>query len=360
MVRSRREQLDIMRRTVANQVIRSLVGKTSGLTLRQQASSAGVLGLSKGVEMYKSGKRQTSKKAGGYKRVARGGDIVRKNKRQGKKKSKSLKARVKALEIDKHTAVYHWRNYSLSQSAHLVNECAYKDVVAWDPATIENAIDSLPFLDRAVTPAIQNINLKALARNHQVLLRNLYAELTIRNNGLMPLNCVVYKFSCVNSTNNSPKATLTSGGTDIGLTASPEINMLAYPSDFPIVKQHWKMEGSTTYQLNAGDTVKDYITMKRLKYDPEVYDQESSPTYMKGHTMMFLVRTSGVPCHGQATATNLAFSDGFIDLCVKQKIDVHYPSDANFKTIATAINGETTLTDAVVGGPNVVLVSEDS
>lgn len=287
------------------------------------------------VEKAKKSVRSKKRKVTGIKTTAETG-VSRKQLSRGgggRKKQKTIKDRLKALENNKpKEAIHDYRNIDGKYCVWSLNQCSYTVIAGVDTALFEDAIDNLTFIDRAATPAQDSIDLRDQTIAHNIEMRDIWSELYIRNNNEPPAILDVYSLRVTDASSYNPGSVMTAQDGSFGI-GDADTNIQIYPSDFPMFLNHYKILKHEKVTLSGGDSFKMYYSIKKRKYEPKMNDALAT-TYLKGDHIWF-IRAQGVPSHGAADNNLVGTCGGKVDVLIKRKFKVCYPSDAQFYKIET-------------------------
>lgn len=312
----------------------------------------------RGWNMYKKFNKYTkqySKKRKGSSEqfVARGNRVRRRSRRVKRRRIKrTLKKRVQKLErTANQLAIHDWRNYGFGQLICAVNECVYVDLDLWYKTKQEAIIDNLAFIDRGATPAVDFINLTQQTYSHDIVFKDIFLSMTVKNNFHIPCEVKIYWFKSKGQHSSSVQALIASNDASLGVSDG-ETNPLTYPYDFPAVKQQWKLIKTDQSRLNGGDELIGTYTQKYDRYNPQTHDTVNT-TYQKDDVIA-VIRLVGICGHDVTTDTQVGLAGGKVDYQFHRKAKVSYPSDANFHFIETDIASAGALAaGGEVAGPNV-------
>lgn len=277
--------------------------------------------------------------------------------------TKALHQRLKKIEKAQMYGERQVHNINLSQHTHGENTAAYSGLDVFHDNDIEDEIDNLPFLDTSTASggSVNNFNVKAVGQSHKINVKNIYAKITVRNNGLTPVFIDQYFLRAMDATTTTPVGAMTAEHTQKGYSGTIT-DLIRYPSEYSMLTGDvWKIVQHAKVYLQAGDEINFFFKDREgYAYDPEEFDARGSPTYNKG-AIRSLIRTYGPVGHGLTTASQLCTVDGLLDIRIDKHWTITWPSNLAFKEKVGALSGETpTVADPVVAGQDVELIQVDT
>lgn len=287
---------------------------------------------------------------GGFHVHARSRVVTTKKRRKSTRRKKSLKKRVAVLERNQpKLATHDYRRLDSGSLANAINQCNYLILSAYTIGVRETAIDALKYMDRAATPAPDDINLTNTGLAAGIHFKDIYTKLLVRNNNSIPCDVDIYCLKSKEAQSDTPIQSMTGSDAKYGITDA-QTNILCHPSDFDGFKNSWNIIKHQKARLQSGDELCQVYTQKKGIYDPENADDEAE-SYIRGD-IVWLVRLQGICAHDTTTEENVAYADAQVDVINHMKMKVSYPSDAPFYQIETD-NNMSGVAAAEVAGPNV-------
>lgn len=307
-------------------VKRAATSNNRSMTKRRRTASSG---------RYTNARTNTTKSVKRYKRSP--------------SKKKSLRSRVVALEKTKpKLATYDYRNLDGSYISGVENQVFYKTQQSVGYALLEVASDSIPFIDRGATPAIDDVDLTDQTIAHPMDFRDLYSKIEFKNNNELTAVLDVYSLVVKDSTSITPESAMTSQDATYGITDA-DTNLLIYPTDFPMFQEHFKIVKHAKVVLKCGDTFKMTWNLRRRLYDPKHVDSNPA-TYHKGDHIWFM-RIVGHITHGITDLTKVGSGDPQVDYHILRKVKLKYTAETPFHKIETLNSLDTMTGGAEEAGP---------
>lgn len=253
-----------------------------------------------------------------------------------KRRGKSLKSRVRKLEVNKPPLSHYTTHYVTPVVMKTLTANSQRKIIYWQPGLNHQEIETEM---KAVEFPTANVDLTL--KNTQVPLTR-HSLWIVKNSGL---SAIIIKYtiaSCVDDDNESPLDEIRSKCLDRGYTGlnavstripavsgvnsetpvrwildqtNNHMEVMSYMSTGPDKK--WDTSPYKTLVLQPGDRINIVHSPKLKKYEPEVFDREPF-TYLSGIDYGLVLQVIGEIAHGDTPGTSdiVGRMDHYID-CIR-------------------------------------------
>jgi hypothetical protein len=325
---------------------------------------------SKNMKRSKSGKPRgvITARRSGVEIVARQGrqrKSAKVTRRRTRRKKKSLRKRVSALEKNStqySNKISRVRTYGSALCED--NQVSYSTVPTWYPSHWEGLINDLKFYDVKHAGTNQIVSSDATDTGYlgDVNFANIYCRLRVKNAWDIPVRVTVYTLQYKDEMSDSAGTVLTNCDDPQGVT-DVAINPCTFPQDFSYWNSKFKVLQTDKAVLQGGDEMVSSYSRKYMKYDPEIHDLESGPTYDR-QSVVFFIRLEGMLAYDavndlRSGTPAIGQSSGGIVYQLDRNCSIRYPSTGvKLRYYDATANGGTLSNGAIAVGPNVVDLQE--
>lgn len=251
---------------------------------------------------------------------------LNRRKRKRSKKSRSLKARISAVEkscvADLSTLVY--RNWAGQQIITTAGASAYNSFSVNDAGFIELALAQLRFFDPAVPGTIVTGNGATGTYERRFGIKS-SCILEIKNNYQIPVNLEVHEFRANSDTTQTPYTyanTLLNDNSNAG--ASALLNPLINVKDARGLGEMWKSMNTKYLTLLPGETCTMSASIPAIEYDPSEFDNHAMDYQVDWFSTSYLVGVTGTIGHDVTTSSEIGFTQAGVDCVFKRQASIRY------------------------------------
>lgn len=277
---------------------------------------------------------------------------LKKRRKYGKRKyarlSRPMRNSIKAIyraEKKRDIPDYKWdkidftyKNWNENNAVYFYSEVANKTDIN-NFLTTSPGVDFLARIDTAGVISyvqIDDFDMATVAKaapfqNMGIYIKNLEKIITVRNNS--NLECTMYAYEWV-ARDNLKKSVqtlfegkytdqwqdLTSGATATdGLPDNAYNDVRVFPGQILQLKAHYRCRKKMFYDLPPGGEVTIKHWCPAFIYYPEYFVDNPEVVYMQGLSSTLQLRFQGTLGHDSTTNTLVGFSDGQVDICVRER-----------------------------------------
>nr|QUS52592.1 capsid protein [Mute swan feces associated circular virus 3] len=240
-------------------------------------------------------------------------------------KANSRKIRTIKKELGSNISVLTYRKRDTTYARCPQAESNTTDFIVNNIGSMEAVLSNVPFFDSA-TGALINTNLTDDSFTRNLMFKNIYANITLRNNCKVPVRLKLYLVSVKNDTDTTPTVAFTSGLVDCMATADPSSTQV-FPTDSELFKDLWTIKKSISKYMQPGTECSMSHALKDITYDTALTDAHNLNHQKKMKTFGWMIRIEGVPAHdGGAPNVIVGSTAGQLDIIVDSKYTLHYDS----------------------------------
>lgn len=255
-------------------------------------------------------------------------------KNQSSKKTKSnTSLKLKAVEkkvnklskkFNDSLSTYEVRTATTADLVSSDNQSTSVSILAMGQSYMDAALSDVPFFNPSVPGTLISADVEPSLYEQEFTFKKVWSRLQVRNNYAVPAYVKIYVMASKTDAIDTPSDLFSAGITDVmasATTTSPQV----YPTDSPLVRDHYKVAKVVSRKLEAGQEMTATWSPGRVKYSPNEFDESAALYSPRYKSAFYFIRVQGCIAH-DTLSDNQGLTAAGIDYEHRYSLTLEYDS----------------------------------